>query len=221
MSRFRSVLVGLLAVVATGIVWVGSASADSCNGGSHVVFCTSPGNLPLVGETVSGLGGLALFASTIGGAEIKFDCSDFHVAGTLGELGAGKGLFLFLNCKEEKPAGCKLPATNEKEIDAKFNVQQETTSLALEIGSGTSEELTSLAIESKPGETCFASGAFKVTGRQMVETSTGAAVNQTVTAKRVESFLKLGVEKVSFSGVAQIHLGGANLGWAWLTMKGE
>jgi hypothetical protein len=220
MSRFRLILVGLFVVVAVGAVSVGSASADSCNGGTHLVFCTSPGNLPLVGETVSGLGGLALLASVIGGAEAKFDCSDFHVTGTLGKLGAGKGLLLFLKCKEEKPAGCKLSLENEKEIDANFNAQQETTGLALDTGAGAGEEFTSLAIENKPGETCFANGALKVTGRQMVETSTGAGLSQTVTAKKAESFLKFG-EKASFSGVAVVHLSGANADANWLVMSGE
>ncbi|HEY2283919.1 MAG TPA: hypothetical protein VGH60_10260 [Solirubrobacteraceae bacterium] len=221
MSRFRLILLGLLAVVAVGAVSAGPASADSCNGGAHVVFCTSPGNLPLVGETVLGSGGLALLASIIGGAEAKFHCPSFDVTGTLGELGVGKGLLLFLNCKEELPGGCKLSAANEKEIDANFNTQQQTTGLALDTGSGTGEEFTSLAVESKPGESCAANGTLKVTGKQMVETTTGAAVNQTVTAKKAESFLKLGAEKASFNGVAQVHLGGANLGSAWLVMSGE
>ncbi|HEY2283921.1 MAG TPA: hypothetical protein VGH60_10275 [Solirubrobacteraceae bacterium] len=221
MSRFRLVLLGLLAVAAVSAVSAASASADSCNGGTHLVFCTSPGNLPLVGETVSGLGGLALLTSIIGGAEAKFDCSDFHASGTLGELGASTGLLLFLNCKEEKPAGCKLSAANEKEIDAHFNAQQETTGLALDTGSGAGEEFTSLTVENKPGETCAANGALKVTGKQMVETSTGAGLSQTVTAKKAESFLKLGVEKATFSGVAPVHLSGANADANWLVMSGE
>jgi hypothetical protein len=221
MSRFRLILLGLLAVFAVGAVSVGSASADSCNGGTHLVFCKSPGNSSLVGETVLGTGGLALLGSIIGGAEARFHCPSFDATGTLGELGAGKGLLLFLNCKEEKPAGCKLSAANEKEIDANFKAQQQTTGLALDTGSGAGEEFTSLTVESKPGETCATNGALKVTGSQMVETSTTAAVNQTVTAKKAESFLKLGAESASFNGVALVHLGGANLGSAWLVMSGE
>lgn len=55
----------------------------------------------------------------------------------------------------------------------------------------------------------------------MVETSTGAAVNQTVTVKKAESSLRLGTQTASFNGVFQVHLGGANIGSAWLVMKGE
>jgi hypothetical protein len=221
MSRFRLILVSLFAVVAVGAVSAASASADSCTGGSNLVFCTSPGNLPLVGETVLGSGGLALLASIIGGAEAKFHCPSFDVTGTLGKLGASTGLLLFLNCKEEKPAGCKLSAANEKEIDANFKEQQETTGLALLTGSGTGEEFTTLTVEDKsaPTELCAAKGALKVSGKQMVETSTGAALNQTVTAKKAESFLKLGAETASFNGVAQVHLGGANVGSLWLVLN--
>jgi hypothetical protein len=225
MSRFRLLLLGLLAVLAVGAVSAASASAvDTCNGGIHLVFCNDA-NEPLDGETVLGLGGLALLASILGGAEAKFHCPDFHVTGTLGLLGAATGLLLFLHCKEEKPASCKLSAADEKEIDAKYIVQQETLTLALFTGSGTGEEFTSLHVESKPGETCVATGTFPVKGRQMVETSKGVTVDQEVTAKKAESFLKFGVEPASFNGVAKVHLAGtlnmANLGLAWGVLHGE
>ncbi len=221
MSRFRLFLLGLLAVGAVSAVSAGSASADTCNGGTHVVFCTSPGNLPLVGESILGLGTLALLAGIVGGLESRFHCPDFHVTGTLGELGAATGLLLYLHCTMEKPAGCKLSAANEKEIDAKYTEKQETVALATLTGSGAGEEFTTLTIESKPGETCVVTGALTVSGKQMVETSTEAAVNQTVTAKKSESSLKLGASAASFSGVAKVHLGGANIGSAWLNMAGE
>jgi hypothetical protein len=222
MSRFRLFLLGLLAVLAVGAVSAGSALADTCTGGSHQVFCTSPGNLPLVGETVLGLGTLALLAGKVGGAEARFHCPDFHVTGKLGELGASSGLLLFLNCKEEKPAQCKLSTSDEKEIDAEFTAQQETTGLALLTGSkGPGEEFTVLHVEKKPGETCVGEGTLKVAGRQMVETSTGAALDQTVTAKKAESSLKLGAAEASFNGVSKVHLGGTNKGSLWLVMSGE
>ncbi|HEY2282208.1 MAG TPA: hypothetical protein VGH60_01505 [Solirubrobacteraceae bacterium] len=174
-----------------------------------------------MGETGLGPGGLVLVASILGGAEARFDCASADGTGTFGKLGASTGLYLLLNCKEEKPAGCKLSAASEKEIDANFTGQQETTGLTLFIGSGAGEEFTTYTIESKPGETCVVNGAQKITGRQMAETSTAAAVDQTATAKKAESFLKLGTEKASASGVGKFHLGGANLGSAWLTMNGE
>jgi hypothetical protein len=224
MSRFRLLLLGLLAVLAVGAVSAASASAETCNGGVHLVFCNDA-NVPLHGETILGLGGLALLASILGGAEAKFHCPDFHVTGTLGLLGASTGLLLFLHCKLEKPAGCKLSVADEKEIDAKYTAQQETLTLALFTGSGAGEEFTSLHVEKNGAETCAATGTFKVTGRQMVETSAGVTVDQTVTAKKAESFLKLGVEAASFNGVAKVHLAGtsnmANLGLAWGVLHGE
>jgi hypothetical protein len=174
-----------------------------------------------VGETALGSGTLVLLASILGGAEARFDCASIDSRGTLGELGASSLLVLLLTCKEEKPAGCKLSAANEKEVDAKMNAQQETTGLKLFTGAGAGEEFTSLTIENKPGETCATSGTLKITGKQMAETSTGAAVNQTVTGKKAESFLKLGAEKASGNGTGQFHLGGANIGSAWLVMSGE
>jgi len=114
MSRSRLCLLGLLAVSAVGGVSAGSASADSCNGGTSVVFCTNPGNLPLAGETVLGLGTLALFVSIIGGLDFRLHCPDFHVTGSLGGLGAVIGLFLFLHCKEENRLDASCPRRTKK-----------------------------------------------------------------------------------------------------------
>jgi hypothetical protein len=225
MSCFKLVLLGLLGVLAVGAASAASSSsAESCNGGTHLVFCNNLHDL-LVGETVLGLGGLALLASILGGLEAKFHCPDFHVKGTLGKLGAGTGLLLFLHCKLEKPAGCKLTAADEKEIDANYTAQRETLTLALFTGSGTGETFTSLHIENNGAEKCVFTGTFTVTGKQMVETSAGVTVDQTVTAKKAESFLKFGVEALSFNGVAKVHLAGtsnmANLGLAWGVLHGE
>jgi hypothetical protein len=218
MSRFRLLLLGLLAVLAVGAVSAASsASADSCTGGTHLVFCNHADE-PLVGKTILGLGGLALLASILGGAEAKFHCPDFHVTGTLGNLGAGTGSLVFLHCKLEKPAGCKLSAADETEINANYTAQQETLTLALFTGSGAGEEFTSLHVENKGAEKCPATGIFKVTGKQMVETSAGVTVDQTVTAKKAESFLKLGVEAASFNGVAKVHLAS---GLPWGVLHGE
>ena len=62
-----------------------------------------------------------------------------------------------------------------------------------------------------------------VTGRLMVEAPKGAegVIDQEVVAKKSESFIKLGSQPASFSGTAKVHLGGANIGSAWLIMHGE
>jgi hypothetical protein len=221
MSRFRLLLLGLLAVLAVGAV--SAASAETCTGGSSLVACSSPGNIPLVGELALGTGGLDLFGSILGGTEVKFHCSKSDTYGVLGKLGAGTGLFLLLNCKEEKPAGCKLSAADEKEIDSTFIARQQSLGLVLFTGAGAGEEFTSLHVEKNGAESCVGTGTFKVTGRQMAETPTGkeGKIEQEIVAKKSESFLKLGVEAGSFGGTTKLHLGGANIDSAWLVMHGE
>jgi hypothetical protein len=218
MSCFKLVLLGLLGMFAVSGVSVASASAETCTGGSSLVACSSPGNVPLIGELALGTGGLDLFAASIAGVEVKFHCSKSDTDGVLGKLGAGTGLFLLLNCKEEKPASCKLSAAQEKEIDSTFIAQQQSLGLVLFTGAKAGEEFTSLVIVG-----CAVAGTYPVTGRQMAETPTGkeGKIEQEIVAKKSESFLKLGVEAGSFSGTTKLHLGGPNIGSAWLVMHGE
>jgi hypothetical protein len=213
-------LLGLLAVLAVGAVSAASASAQTCTGGSHFVFCTSPGNLPIENELVLGLGGLSVLAGTISGAAATFHCPDVHFHGELTTLGAGFGSLTFLHCVEEKPASCEL---EESTIVANFTSQQENATLATFTGSGTGNTFTTLKIKAKAGETCVAAGNFAVTGSQMVETPTGGEgkIEQEVQAKKAESNLKIGGNSASFSSKGEVHLGGANAGSAWLVMAGE
>lgn len=223
MPRIGSLLLVILAVAAAGAVGVSSASAETCTGGSHWVACTWPGNVPIVHELALGLGGLSVLAGTIGGAEVKAHCPDAHSHGELTLLGEGSGAFVFLGCKLEKPAGCKLSAAQEKEVEAQFTTKQESATLATLSGSGPGEEFLNVTIESMPGETCVSTGQFSVTGKQMVESPTGGEgkVEQEVVAKKSESLLKVGGNSMSLSSKGEVHLGGANKGSAWLGMAGE
>lgn len=227
MSRIRLLLLGLLAVLAVGAVSaVSSASAETCTGGSHWVVCTSPGNVPVVHELVLGLsksGVSSVLAGLLGGVEAKFSCPDVHFHGTFELLGMVSGLLYFLNCKEEKPNTCKLSAADEVEIVAHFLGQLESATLALFTGTGAAEEFATLEVENAPGQTCPTTGLLPVTGKQMVELPGGAvgSENQEVVAKKSESFLKFASQTASFSSTAEVHLGGANAGSAWLVMSGE
>jgi hypothetical protein len=138
-------------------------------------------------------------------------------------LGKGSGVFIFLGCRIEKPAGCKLSAAQEVKLEANFTTQQESATLATLTGSGPGEEFISVTIENKPGETCAATGSYTITGKQMVESPTGAEgkVEQEVVAKKSESLLKAGGNSVSLSSKGEVHLGGADKGSAWLAMAGE
>jgi hypothetical protein len=220
MSRIRLLLLGLLAVVAVSAAASASASAETCTGGSHFVFCND-NQEPLTGAAVLGLGGLALLAGHLGGVEAKFDCSDVHFSATLEKLGSGKGLLQFLNCKEEKPAKCKLSTAQEKEIDAKFNVQQNSVTLATFTGSGTGELFTELVVENKGAEVCAVPGVYPVTKRQIVSTPKGGSslVNQEIIATKANSELTLGSESASFSSTTNNAM--LSSGLAWLVMAGE
>lgn len=223
MPRYKLSLLGLLAVLVVGGMSAASASADSCTGGSHFVFCTSPGNVPIVHELILGLAGLAVLAGTISGVEVKIHCLDGHIHGKVTLLGAGSGVHLNLHCKIEKPTSCKLSTAQESDLEADFTYQQESATLATLTGAGANSEYVTVQIESKPGETCVAAGNFAITGTQMVETPTGGEgkVEQEIVAKKAESNLKLGGNSASLSFKGEIHLGGANIGSAWLVMAGE
>lgn len=217
MAHFKLFLLSLLAVSAVCVAASASASAESCTGGSNLVFCH--GNTPLVNEAVLGLAGTLVFASTVGGAEAKFSCPKGDFKATLEALGAFKGLLLSLGCKEEKPTSCKLTAADESEIDALFTGQQKSQTSALVTGSMAGEELVTLHVENKPGEICPQTGALVVTGKQVVETPNGSVslLEQEIVAKKSGSFLKLGSASASLSfTIKDTHLGGANLGLFWL-----
>jgi hypothetical protein len=223
MSFFRLFLLGLLVVCAVGAMSV-SASAETCTGGSHFVFCND-NQEPLVNEDGLSTSGLALLASHLGGAEAKFDCSSTYFYGTFGKLGAASGLGLLLNCTELLPTGCKLSAAQEKAIDFLFTTQLESATLATVTGSknATTKEFATLEVIS-----CAVAGNYSVTGTQMVEMPKGgeSRKEQEFVAKKAQSALKLGVEAASFSTTAtNAHMCGAlnvgNLNLAWLVMAGE
>jgi hypothetical protein len=223
MSFFRLSLLGLFVVCAVGAV-SGSASAETCTGGSHFVFCND-NQEPLVGETALSTSGLVLFVSHLGGGEFKSHCLTADYEGTFGKLGAASGLGLFLHCTELEPAGCEFSSNQKKEIDFEFTAQLEGATLATVTGSknAATKEFTTLEIVN-----CSVSGDYSVTGTQMVEMPKGAQslLNQEFVAKKSQSALKLGVEVGSFSTTAtNAHLGGAlnmaNLDLAWLVMAGE
>ncbi len=224
MSRFRLLLLGLLAVLAVGVVASASASAETCTGGSHFVFCNN-NQEPLVGETVLGTSLLSLLSSHLGGGQAKFHCLSDDFSATLEKLGAGSGLILFLKCTELEPSGCELSANQKKEINATFTAQLESATLATFTGNkgGTAHEFTTLEVVN-----CSVAGSYTVTGTQMVSIPKGgeSKKEQEIVATKAQSALKLGVEPASFSSVTEnAHLGGtlnmANLNLAWLVMSGE
>jgi hypothetical protein len=223
MSFFRLSLLILLVVCAVGAM-SSLASAETCTGGSHFVFCND-NQEPLVNETGLGTGGLALFASHVGGGEVKVHCLSGDYQGTLGKLGAGSGLGLLLNCTVLVPVGCEFSTRQKKEIDFLFTTQLESATLATVTGDkgGVANEFATLEVVN-----CSLAGNYTVTGLQMVSLPEGGVSKKEheIIATKAQSALKLGVEPASFnSTTSNAHLGGtsnmANLNLAWLVMTGE
>jgi hypothetical protein len=215
----RLLLLSTLVVFVVGAVASAAASADTCNGGSHLVFCNDNSE-SLVGQEALGTGGLALMVATVGGAEIKFHCKSGVAKGILGTLGSGTGLGLLLGCVEEKPAGCDLSAAQEKEIDVKTNGQLRSVTLALITGSGVAEEFTTLEIVNL-GACTLATGNYPITGKQLVEIPKGGSSLslQEIVAKKAGSFLTFDGHPASFSETStNVHLPS---GLPWLVMAGE
>ncbi len=223
MLFLRLSLLGLLVVCAVGAM-SGPASAETCTGGSHFVFCND-NQEPLVNETGLGTGGLVLFLSHIGGGEVKAHCLSGDYQGIFGKLGAASGLGLLLNCTVLLPVGCELATNQKKEIDFLFTTQLESSTLATVTGNipGGTNEFTTLEVVN-----CSLAGNYIVSGSQMVSLLKGgeSKKEQEFVATKSQSALKLGNEPASFSTTASnVHLGAvlnmANLDLAWLAMAGE
>jgi len=218
MSRIRLLLLGLLVVLAAGAVASASASADKCSGGTNFVFCND-NNEPLHNTPVLGTSGLSLLSGTLGGATARFHCKKDDFKATLELLGASSGLILFLECVEEKPAGCDLSTAQEKEINAQFTAQQKSLTLSLFTGAGTGEKFAELEIRNL-GTCPIPTGNISVTGKQLVETPKGgeSKVEHEIVAKKSGSFLTFNGHEASFSSVTtNAHLANS-LGW--LVMEG-
>jgi hypothetical protein len=215
MTRFRLVLLSLFAVFAVGALASASASAEECINGTKPVFCRWPGNTPIHLLKILGESHLALLASTVGGAEIKLHCTDGLFRGETHLLGLILGEFDFLGCTVEKPTTC----TSSTLILASVHIQllpNLMPALGLATGTGPEEELTKITIG---GGACAVAGTYSITGLQSLEFPNGETglVNHEIVAKKALSKLKFGVEKVSLSSTALVHLHSLE---SWLIMLG-
>jgi hypothetical protein len=114
-----------------------------------------------------------------------------------------------------QPAGCKLTAAQEKEINVLFTgTTLSTTSGLLTGAGGSAEEFASLTVEAEPGKTCAATGTFTVNGGQLVETPEGGSekVEHEIVAKNTGSMLTLGGNAAKFSSTAKVMLA-SGAGW--------
>jgi hypothetical protein len=213
MSRIILAFLSMFALFALGALGASSAPA-ACSGGTQSVVCL--GNEEIHSEGGSGTVGLALFASTIGGAEFKLHCKDAEGRGTLELLGASKEEVEFLGCRATAPLNCSV---NES-ITAKFTAQLSSgimPATGLIKGSGSGEELAKITIT---GASCSVAGSYTVSGLQTVEIPSGetSLSEHEIVAKKSGSKLKLGTEIGSFSTTAKVKL---TSGSAFLIMLGS
>ncbi len=216
MLRFKVVLLSVFAVAAFGAMASASASADSCNGGTHFVFCTSPGNLPITHLAVSGESGLSVLEGKVGITSVTIHCKDDKFAGTFKLLALAEGEIDFLGCSVEKPATCATSAL----ILAVVHIQAKSATTGLATGTktgGVPEEFTSVALT---GGSCAIAGNYAILGLQEVEFPKGGEglVEHEIVAKKTGSKLMMGEEPASFRSTAKVHLDSNE---AYLIMAGE
>ncbi len=236
MSRFRLVLLSMLAVFAFAAVASASASAHRFIGPSCFEPATgNPANLkwttaqkclektPAGGEAsgkweweeiasgtkVTGTSGLSILESEIGKEKITIECEEDAFSGTLEASGKSKGTIEFKkNCKVAKPAGCGV----EEPIVASFEDQLTSTPEDEFTGTlGAGEEFAKLTLT-----TCALKGTYAVKGKQLCKLDSTYATLQAeheLICEKTGSKLKLGTKTASFSSTAKIKLvGGGN--WA-------
>ncbi len=241
MSRTRLILLGLLAVVAIGVVASASASEPPVKCGGKVTttpnYCVTGYQLEnakgeAVSEKVVGTNGESILRGTVASVTSEVKCGKGKSKGTIedgagGTVGKSKATITFEECKLVKPTNCKLTAAQEEEI--------ETTELKgeLKLNSGRIED----KLESKTGafagisiegvnNSCViaevgAPKTFNVTGSQLCEldSSNTAAEAETTTHKLNCSpsggSLKIGGNLAEISDDATVELSGAKAHDAW------
>jgi hypothetical protein len=125
MSRIRLIFLGLLALVAVGVV--ASTSGAEPPGAACSSVTTAPGycvaEAPLVSasETVTGTSGGSILKATIAGVTSEIKCETGKSSGTIeggiaGAIGKSKIKITFETCKLLAPAHCKLTAAEETKI---------------------------------------------------------------------------------------------------------
>jgi hypothetical protein len=217
MSWFKLIVLSMFAVFAVGALASGSASADTCTGGTRSVFCFDSNNTPIHSEKLLGGSGLSLLVSTAGGAEVKLRCLNGLFNATLKLLGLATGEIDFLDCTVQKPAGqgCTISSL----ILVKIHLQLSSglmPATGLATGTGPEEEFTTVIVS---GGSCVIAGTYKITGLQTVEFPSGetSLVEHEVVAKKSGSKLKFGLDLASFSSTTKVHLASSA---SWLIMLG-
>jgi hypothetical protein len=130
MSRTRLILLGLLALVAVGVVASASATEPPKKCGGKVTaapaYCVEGFQLENAkGEPTSvkveGADGVSVLKATIAGVTSEVECKDGKSSGMIkggasGAVGKSKVVNTIEDCKMLLPTNCKIPANDEVEI---------------------------------------------------------------------------------------------------------
>jgi hypothetical protein len=242
MSRTRLILLGLLAVVAIGVVASASASEPPVKCGGKVTttpnYCVAGYQLEnakgeAVSEKVVGTNGESILKATIASVSSEIKCEKGKSKGNIedgsgGTVGKSTVTITFEGCKQIKPASCKLTSAGEKEL--------KTTMLGgtLVLTSGRLEDelepkegaaFAGISIEGKESSCVIAEvgkpKTFNITGSQRceldsnnTEAETEAAAHK-INCSPSGGSLKIGGNLAEMSDDATVELSGAKAHDAW------
>lgn len=233
MSRTRLILLGLLIVLAVGVVASASATEPPVKCGGKVEktpdYCVVGFELENAkGEPVSakleGTNGASILKATVAGATTEIKCGTGKTSGTIedgagGTVGKSTTNTTFEECKLLKPATCKLTPEDEKEI--------KTTELkgSLTLTAGRVEDkfeprvgaFTTVSIEGKeitcPIAEIEKPESYNITGSQLceIDTSNLVAAEETEKHKIIckpagSALLKIGGNKAEITNEATVKL---------------
>jgi hypothetical protein len=243
MSRTRWILLGLLAVLAVGVVASASATEPPKKCGGKVektpAYCVEGLQLENakgepVSTPISGTGGVAILKATVASVKTEIECKKGKSTGSIeGGLGGAVGKSLtgttLEECKMLIPTNCKLAPATEK---IKTTTLVDTLTLAsgrLENNAAPKESagFAGVDIEGKD-ETCVIAEVgkpkvFNITGSQLCEFDEGnlAAETESLTHKIIcknsGSSLKLGGNKAEITSEQTI---GLTSGKTWSVKEG-
>lgn len=231
MSRFKLIMMSVVAMFAVGAFASASASAITpvylvCleKAGSGKKFedrnCAkengSTGKFELVEVSeflgVNGTGGASTLKTTLLSAELIIKCTKSKFTGEIGPKGLSKGEVTYEGCAAfssptAELANCEVPNIKFKFIDQL--VEKSATVVEDEFKPESGSTFVEIEIKNKGTKSCIQKGKFPVTGTQNAETelpSSGAKLLRELTFKTSGSHLKFNGEAATYEGKVSIDL---------------
>jgi hypothetical protein len=232
MSRTRLIFLGLLVVVAVGVVASASATEPPKACGGKVektpTYCVEGLQLENskgepASEKIEGTSGVAILKATAGSATTEVECKKGKVSGSIqggisGAAGKSQIVNTFEQCKLIKPANCELVESQESEIKTQ-SLAGELTMTAGKIEDKLTPKagvFASINIEGKEPSCMIAKVSeektFPITGTQLCEIDKGNAEAETsatahaIICKVAGSGLKLGGNKAEMTSESTVKL---------------